>query len=543
MIDVGSISRVIAERSLKWLLCSREPLDYQDFIAAVSYGLSNTVGALDKDDILRICTNFIAFDEILERFQFAHLSVAEFLMGHCHFQPELNHYLVAETCLEFCMKSLDRYYLRVRDGANSGFWNKETEGKPYTPNRFEVYSMLFWAYHCKEAGDLLLKGSLHQSFQQFLSPTARQNTESSSFNKWNFTVRTMALRLFPPRISDQTWTDAKSMTSYHRADSLIVGCKWGLLYIVQVRLMEIRRTKTRGSPDAAGAMSWSTESRNCHGNTYLQIASIYGHCEIVQVLIDNGADVNAVHPESSMTSLHLACSNAQQPIVELLLDNNAKVQSPDKDGMTALHYAAEAGIDGIVRLLLQKPVKLNQTGQMGWTPLHYAADRGHLTIVQQLVEKGCSINAFDSSGCTPLYHAVGRGHEAVVRFLLEQKAATEAKEEFGKTGKSPLHVAIQWRRESIARLLLAAGANTKAKTASGWTVTHYARLADPKMMQFLLDQGVSMETTDPIPLKGILKKKAEAHELGEDSQSLMSTQSDGSRLRRFMTHLRRKDDY
>lgn len=44
--------------------------------------------------------------------------------------------------------------------------------------------------------------------------------------------------------------------------------------------------------------------------------SVYGHTEIVQLLIDKGADVNANKNEYGSTPLHVASSNGNKDIVE-----------------------------------------------------------------------------------------------------------------------------------------------------------------------------------------------------------------------------------
>ena len=41
----------------------------------------------------------------------------------------------------------------------------------------------------------------------------------------------------------------------------------------------------------------------------------------------------------------------------------------------------------------------------GWTPLHFAAQAGKLETVQALLEAGAYVNATTNSGGTPLYYA------------------------------------------------------------------------------------------------------------------------------------------
>ncbi|KOS07591.1 hypothetical protein AM493_17260 [Flavobacterium akiainvivens] len=77
-------------------------------------------------------------------------------------------------------------------------------------------------------------------------------------------------------------------------------------------------------------------------NTYLhQIAKTYNtNAEQVkqyaQLLIDNGADVNATNIIAE-TPLMLAISNHKKELVELLLENGAQVNEQDKEGKTAYY--------------------------------------------------------------------------------------------------------------------------------------------------------------------------------------------------------------
>jgi ankyrin repeat protein len=72
----------------------------------------------------------------------------------------------------------------------------------------------------------------------------------------------------------------------------------------------------------------------------------------------------AASPHSNLspttTALHLAASNGHTAIVMLLLQNGAQINAMDERGRTALHCAGEAGHIDVVRLLLgQSGVHVN----------------------------------------------------------------------------------------------------------------------------------------------------------------------------------------
>ena len=75
------------------------------------------------------------------------------------------------------------------------------------------------------------------------------------------------------------------------------------------------------------------------GYTPLRNAAFYGHKEIVELLIANGADVNAKDDVLELTPLHRAAAIGYKEIAELLITNGANVNAKDVDGETPLDLA------------------------------------------------------------------------------------------------------------------------------------------------------------------------------------------------------------
>jgi ankyrin repeat protein len=85
-----------------------------------------------------------------------------------------------------------------------------------------------------------------------------------------------------------------------------------------------------------------THSRNGQQVAPLNSAAAGQHLGIARLLLDNGADPNAIQ-EGGFTPLHSAAQNGQVDMVRLLLERGADPGIRAQDGKTARDYALEAG--------------------------------------------------------------------------------------------------------------------------------------------------------------------------------------------------------
>lgn len=86
--------------------------------------------------------------------------------------------------------------------------------------------------------------------------------------------------------------------------------------------------------------------------TPLHISVTQGHLWAVRLLLDRGADPNAIDGAGS-TVLHTAVQSGHHTIVRELLRHHADPSSVDLIGWLPLHYAAEAGDENCMRALLK----------------------------------------------------------------------------------------------------------------------------------------------------------------------------------------------
>jgi len=132
-------------------------------------------------------------------------------------------------------------------------------------------------------------------------------------------------------------------------------------------------------------------------------------CKSAQILIDSGADPNAIVAWSGMqeskldrlTSLLAAISKGSLSMVELLANAGAELDHGPKLGLlrTPLQSAAELGRFEIVKFLLEQGVPVdNAPFYSGGTPLQLAAMSGWIDVATLLLENGANVNHMPAEG-------------------------------------------------------------------------------------------------------------------------------------------------
>ncbi|KAF3831585.1 hypothetical protein GH733_000397 [Mirounga leonina] len=90
-----------------------------------------------------------------------------------------------------------------------------------------------------------------------------------------------------------------------------------------------------------------------------------------------------------LACLHIATLQRNRPLMQLLLQNGADIDTQEgTSGKTALHLAVETQERGLVQFLLQAGARVDARMLNGCTPLHLAAGRGLSSISSTLCEAG-----------------------------------------------------------------------------------------------------------------------------------------------------------
>ena len=324
----------------------------------------------------------------------------------------------------------------------------------------------------------------------------------------------------------------------------------------------------------------------------LCVAACNGHKETVQALIDAGADVNAKIDDVQSTVLHtmartvlhrVYCPKAQaysfasvteiekyREIVQMLLDVGANIDARDKDGSTALihscYYAyglldrqsvakvlLAAGADVNIKnnddksvlayLVAVNPSKIycgetavtlqtvcndlfqafidagadvNQTICHGKETLLTLAVKkdAPVEVITALVKAGAALNATDSNGDTPLNLATANYATEIMQVLLDAQVDANVA---NKLGNTPLMTAYtvypvycygktQPKPEVLARMLLAGGASVHVQNELGHTAlmcaAHRFSMINPQDCDMVAAFRVLMDAGSDVYCRG-----------------------------------------
>jgi ankyrin repeat protein len=128
---------------------------------------------------------------------------------------------------------------------------------------------------------------------------------------------------------------------------------------------------------AAALIAWpqtQVESRNAADESPLMLASLKGLTEVVRQLVEKGADVN----KPGWAPLHYAATNGHLEIMNLLLENHAYIDASSPNGSTPLMMAALYGSPSAVKLLLEAGADPLITNSLGLNAVAFAQRHGRM---------------------------------------------------------------------------------------------------------------------------------------------------------------------
>ncbi|CAF0795524.1 unnamed protein product [Didymodactylos carnosus] len=160
------------------------------------------------------------------------------------------------------------------------------------------------------------------------------------------------------------------------------------------------------------------------GATALWCAAAWGHLDIIQMLIDRGANVNH-YTKTRSTPLRAACFSRRLDIVKYLIDHGADVNIVNSRNHSCLMLASYKGYEELVDYLCKIGCILDATNDEGSTALHAAVEEDHLSIVQCLVSNGAGIIRNSENSTPPTIAALNRRNSIVEYFSNNTKLCSK----------------------------------------------------------------------------------------------------------------------
>lgn len=152
-----------------------------------------------------------------------------------------------------------------------------------------------------------------------------------------------------------------------------------------------------------------------NGDTPLLTALDHSAPDVVQILLENGADANGVNNRNpARTPLRVAIEKSRSHSVRMLLEKKANIIVGDE---SLLHLASQGKSSKIVHMLLKHGADPNRKDESGQTALHHAVKLNRKYIAKKLLEFEADTNIKDKIGCIPLDYVTPKDNDDIITML------------------------------------------------------------------------------------------------------------------------------
>jgi ankyrin repeat protein len=256
-------------------------------------------------------------------------------------------------------------------------------------------------------------------------------------------------------------------------------CASGNIQIVRTQCRD--KHNFRDCPAHRSSCENCIDNRNSKGITPFMIAARFGHFDVMKLLMQHGADINAVYRDTRQTSFHRAIVGCNSKSVNALLQLGVNTQTQDNMGTTPLMECISLGWTSLLDELLEKTTDVNVRDHRGNTALHFAASHREVKMLKSLVNKGADLNAMNYFGLTPLMRSAMFNKALATEILIHAGAELDLMSEMPiissrggnqvgvHEGRTALHFASQHAHFAVIQILLERGASEWKETLCGAT--------------------------------------------------------------------------
>ncbi|KAF1743883.1 hypothetical protein MXB_317, partial [Myxobolus squamalis] len=232
-----------------------------------------------------------------------------------------------------------------------------------------------------------------------------------------------------------------------------------------------------------------------HENRPIHLAVMYNNFEMVQLLIKNDAPLESKN-DSGLTPLLMAASHGYIDIMKALINLCPRLALDEDDSNnTALHLAAENGFFRAIPILVNSGTFVDRRNSFQFTALDIACSHGHIKAVAALIDAEATINSQDTSkNPIPLFIASQNGHGEVISLLLGRGADAN---KVDLAGRNCLEVSIDENRKDAVTAILNSSQWEKAlrhvSYYNGFNSTPLRRLIDimPDSAKIVFDKCIT----------------------------------------------------
>ncbi|KAL5041269.1 ankyrin repeat-containing domain protein [Aspergillus fruticulosus] len=222
--------------------------------------------------------------------------------------------------------------------------------------------------------------------------------------------------------------------------------------IVQILL------ENRADPDAlAGRMSCLTMAVEWEKPATVKV--LLNHRPRINLEQTVEAPASSSDWDDDFTALSLACWNRNANMVRQLLEAGANRNHQTKLGKRPLDICIQKGSTAVAKVLLEHRVPVDYTDDDGNTVLNRMPSSAPLSLIKQLVKSGVDPRTPNNRGVTPLRRAVERANAAVAKYLLSKDPNPEY---FLDGAPSLVHLTCVNHDLETLKLLVDSGADVKS---------------------------------------------------------------------------------
>jgi ankyrin repeat protein len=200
-----------------------------------------------------------------------------------------------------------------------------------------------------------------------------------------------------------------------------------------------------------------------YGQSLLRHALFSNNIEVVDILVKNGVDINAVCYFNDYTVLMEAVIEGNEAFVNKLINCNADIERVNVKGNSALMLAVLHDRLDIANSLIAHNANIDLVNSNSKSVLMLAITYNFPDIAKSLIEHGADINLVDSQKNSALMLALSYNQLDTAKLLIEHNANIKLENTYKET---PLIIATKKDFDEIIKILVDTGKTTRLDRAN-----------------------------------------------------------------------------